>query len=230
MPNTFAPDSVADSTIFGVYTSVKHSPSRAARKPATLAAAISNPARSAGWRSVVGAWSSIVGRPAGTAGRYRSNGGAAAGPDSGVITGPVSSAPPGAWSLAVTRPATSMTVSSGRPSAAVDGPALAGAATTTWARPDRSLTIRNVTDLSSRRRCSQPAILTCSPTWEGRSAARTREIIALLRGCARRPLGSAGEKGTRGATAPSRRQMAATPRSGPLTGAGRRGMGHIAGL
>src|SRR5580692_162241 len=229
MPNTFAPDSVADSTIFGEYTSVKHSPSRAARKPATLAAAISNPARSAGWRSVVGAWSRIVGRPAVTAGRYRSNGGAAAGPDSGVITGPVSSAPPGAWSLAVTRPATSMTVSSGRPWA-VAGPDSPGAATTTWARPDRSLTIRNVTDLSSRRRCSQPAILTCSPTWEGRSAARTREIIALLRGCARRPLGSAGEKGTRGATAPSRRQMAATPRSGPLTGASRRGIGHIAGL
>src|ERR1700683_387898 len=230
MPNTFAPDSVADSTIFGVYTSVKHSPSRAARKPATLAAAISNPARSAGWRSVVGTGSSIAGGPAGPAGRYRSNGGAAAGPDSGVITGPVSSAPPGAWSLAVTRPATSMTVSSGRPSAAVDGPASPGAATTTWARPDRSLTIRNVTDLSLRRRCSQPAILTCSPTWEGRSAARTREIIALLRGCARRPLGSAGEKGTRGATAPSRRQMAATPRSGPLTGARRRGIGRIAGL
>src|ERR1700728_4100920 len=229
MPNTFAPDSVADPTIFGVYTSVKHSLSRAARKPATLAAAISNPARSAGWRSVVGAWSSIVGRPAVTAGRYRSNGGAAAGPDSGVITGPVSSAPPGAWSLAVTRPTTSMTVSSGRPWA-VDGPESPGAATTTWARPDRSLTIRNVTDLSSRRRCSQPAILTCSPTWEGRSAARTREIIALLRGCARRPLGSAGEKGTRGATAPSRRQMAATPRSGPLTGARRRGIGRIAGL
>src|SRR5580704_12871534 len=201
MPNTFAPDSVADSTIFGVYTSVKHSPSRAARKPATLAAAISNPARSAGWRSVVGAWSSIVGRPAVTAGRYRSNGGAAAGPDSGVITGPVSSAPPGAWSLAVTRPATSTTVSSGRPSAAVDVPASPEAETTTWARPDRSLTIRNVTDLSSRRRCSQPAILTCSPTCRGRSAARTREIIALLLGCARRPLGSAGEKGTRGATA-----------------------------
>src|SRR6202034_3543312 len=218
MPNTFAPDSVADPTIFGVYTSVKHSPSRAARKPATLAAAISNPARSAGWRSVVGAWWSTVAGPAVPAGGYRSNGGAAAGPDSGVITGPVSSAPPGAWSLAVTRPATSITVSSGRPSAAVDVPASPGAGTTTWARPDRSLTIRNVSDLSSRRRCSQPAILTCSPTWAGRSAARTREIIALLRGCARRPLGSAGEKGTRGATAPSRRQMAATPRSGPLTG------------
>src|ERR1700691_6715604 len=188
MPNTFAPDSVADSTIFGVYTSVKHSPSRAARKPATLAAALCTPARGAGWRSVVGAWSSIVGRPAVTAGRYRANGGAAAGPDSGVITAPVSSAPPGAWSLAVTRPATSMTVSSGRPSAAVDGAASPGAATTTWARPHPALTIRNVTDLSSRRRCSQPAILNYSPTWEGKSAARTREIIALLRGCARRRL------------------------------------------
>src|ERR1700728_1743699 len=98
MPNTFAPDSVADPTIFGVYTSVKHSPSRAARKPATLAAAISNPARSAGWRSVVGAWSSIVGRPAVTAGRYRANGGAAAGAASGVIPGPGSAGAPRAWS------------------------------------------------------------------------------------------------------------------------------------
>src|SRR5215469_9849337 len=79
MPNTFAPDSVADSTIFGVCTSVKPRPSMASRKPAALAAAISNPAFSTGCRSVVGAWSSTVGRPAVTVGRYRSKGGGAAG-------------------------------------------------------------------------------------------------------------------------------------------------------
>src|ERR1700683_3917426 len=95
MPNTFAPDSVADSTIFGVYTSVKHSPSRAARKPATLAAPISNPARSAGWRSVVAAWWSIVGRPAVIAGRYRSNGGGAHRAASGGVPRAVGPAPPG---------------------------------------------------------------------------------------------------------------------------------------
>src|SRR5580704_17318778 len=138
MPNTFAPDSVADSTIFGVYTSVKHSPSRAARKPATLAAAISNPARSTGWRSVVGAWSRIVGRPAVTAGRYRSNGGGVAGPDNGVTVGPVSSAPPGACSFATTVPVTATTVSSGRP--AVDESGRTGLLErTACARPERSL-------------------------------------------------------------------------------------------
>ena len=149
---------------------------------------------------MAGAWSSIVGRPAVTEGRYRSNGGGAAGPDSGVTRGPVTSTPPGAWSFAMTVPATSTTVSSGSP-----GSGLASRTgrleRTTCARPERSLTIRNVTAFSSRRRCSQPAILTCSPRCAGRSAARTREIIALLQGCARRPLGSAGEKGTRGATA-----------------------------
>src|SRR5258708_39739346 len=58
------------------------------RKPATLAAAISNPAFSTGCRSVVGAWSRMVGRLAVTDGRYRSNGGGAAGPDSGGVSGP----------------------------------------------------------------------------------------------------------------------------------------------
>ena len=82
MPNTFAPDSVADSTIFGVCTSVKLRPSRASRNPAALAAAISKPALSSGWRSVVGAPSRMVGRPAVSVGRYRSNGGGAAGSDS----------------------------------------------------------------------------------------------------------------------------------------------------
>src|SRR5260221_11612484 len=95
MPNTFAPDAVADSTIFGVCTSVKPRLSMASRKPAALAAAISNPAFSTGCRSVVGAWSRMVGRLAATAGRYRSNGGGAAGPDSGVITGSGESTPAG---------------------------------------------------------------------------------------------------------------------------------------
>jgi hypothetical protein len=49
-PNTVAPDSVADGTIFGVWISVKPRASREARNPATLAAEISNGARSRGWR------------------------------------------------------------------------------------------------------------------------------------------------------------------------------------
>ena len=69
MPNTFAPDSVADSTIFGVCTSVKPRASSASRKPATLAAASSNPARSTGCRRLVGAPSRIAGSPAVMAGR-----------------------------------------------------------------------------------------------------------------------------------------------------------------
>src|ERR1700684_3694031 len=113
MPNTLAPDSVADGTIFGVNTSVKPRASRAARNPATLAAAISKPARRTGCRRLVGALSRIVGRPAVTAGRYRSNGGGVAGADSGVITGAVISAPPGACGLAVTVPSTCRTVPSG---------------------------------------------------------------------------------------------------------------------
>jgi hypothetical protein len=87
---------VADSTIFGVNTSVKSRPSSAERNPAALADAIVKPARSRGWRSVPGAWSRIVGSVAVRAGRYRSNGGGAAGPDSAVTAGSVSSAPPGA--------------------------------------------------------------------------------------------------------------------------------------
>ena len=72
---TFAPPSVADSTIFGVKISVKPAASSAARKPAALAAATSKPDRSSGCRRVVGAWSRIVGSVAVRAGRYRSNGG-----------------------------------------------------------------------------------------------------------------------------------------------------------
>ena len=69
MPNTLAPDSVAVPTILGVWVSVKPSPSSAARNPATPAAAISNGARSLGWRSATGAWSRIVGSVARAAGR-----------------------------------------------------------------------------------------------------------------------------------------------------------------
>src|SRR6185437_7526002 len=183
-----------------------------------------------------GAPSRMVGRPAVSDGRYRSNGGDAAGPDSAVTTGSCSSAPPGASALATTVPVTSITDSSGRDAGGPDPACAARAGSsaarrTTWARPDRSLTIRNVTDFISRRRCSQPAILTCSPTCLRRSAARTREIIALLQGCARRSLGSAGEKGTRGATALSPPPGGpGRPRSGPVTGASRRGMGRAAGL
>src|SRR6266567_6918825 len=185
MPNTLAPDSVADSTILGVCISVNPSAPSASRNPATLAAEISNGARSSGCRSVVGAPSSTAGSDAVTVGRYRSNGGGAAGPDSGVITGEMISAPPGACGLAVTVPSTRMTVSSGSAAAASIA---AGSVSTAWARPERSRTIRKVIDLSWRLRCSQPAIITCWPTLAGRSAARIREIITLLREL-RDPLG-----------------------------------------
>src|ERR1700722_14411420 len=88
---------------------------------------------------------------------------------------------------------------------------------------------RNVTDLSSRRRCSQPEIITCSPTSAGRSAARTREIITLLAGL-RDPL---GVRARRELAVPPlfrrRRPDQRRPRSGPVTGAGRQGIGHAAG-
>ena len=69
MPKVVAPDSVAEPTIFGVFTSVNPMSSSALRKPATLAAEISKPARIRGCRSVVGAWSRIAGRLAVMAGR-----------------------------------------------------------------------------------------------------------------------------------------------------------------
>src|SRR5215469_1222564 len=182
MPNTFAPDSVAEATIFGVNISVKPSASSAARKPAAPAAEISKPARSCGWRSVVGAWSRIVGSVAVSVGRYKSNGGGVAGPDSSVTVGLVSSAPPGAWTLAVTRPSTCSTVSSG-----ISQRACAGR--TTCAKPEESRRIRKVTDFSSRLRCSQPAIVTRSPTCSGTSAAITLEIITPPSGNLCDPLG-----------------------------------------
>src|SRR5580692_5296228 len=185
MPNTLAPDSVADGTILGVKISVNPRSPSAARKPAALAAEISNGARSRGCRSVAGAPSRIAGSDAVTAGRYRSNGGAAAGPDSGVITGSVSSAPPGACGLAVTVPSIWITVSSGSAAAASIA---AGSVSTACARPERSRTIRKVIDLSWRLRCSQPAIFTCWPAWAGRSAASVREIITTPRE-SRDPLG-----------------------------------------
>ena len=66
------------------------------------------------------------------------------------------------------------------------GPA---AGRTTWASPARSRMTRNVTDLSSRRRCSQPAIATRSPMCLGSSADSTREIITAPSGDLRDPLG-----------------------------------------
>ena len=69
MPNTLAPDSVADSTIFGVCTSVNPRSPSEWRKPAALAAEICSGARSRGCRSVVGAPSSIAGSDAVTDGR-----------------------------------------------------------------------------------------------------------------------------------------------------------------
>jgi len=69
MPNTLAPDSVADWTIFGVCVSVNPIESKVERKPATLRAAISNWARSIGCRSATDALSKMVGKVAWTDGR-----------------------------------------------------------------------------------------------------------------------------------------------------------------
>src|SRR5260370_32332326 len=148
MRNTFAPDSVADSTIFGVCTSVNPRRSMVSRKPATLAAAISNPAFSTGCRSVVGAWSRMVGRLAVTDGRYRSNGGGAAGPGSGAVHGPGGSAPPGARWVAGTGPAAPLTGFSGRPRAGLPAGARAGGAAR--ARPRGDPTVQNVTAFRPR--------------------------------------------------------------------------------
>ncbi len=114
------------------------------------------------------------------------------GSESSVSSGWTSSTPPGACGLAATSPDTSTTVSSPMPSG--------GSEKTTWASPERSRTTTKVTDFRCRWRCTQPAIRTRWPTCAGSCAARIREIITLLWGYAR-PLGSAGEKGTRGATA-----------------------------
>ena len=116
----------------------------------------------------------MTGSAAGTPGRYKSNGGATAAPDSAVTVAPVISAPPGACELAVARPSTWTTVSSGQASRA----SAAGPVKTTWARPERSRMMRNDTDFSCRRRCTHPAIITGSPTWRGRSAASTRDVRA----------------------------------------------------
>src|SRR5580658_9899017 len=89
------------------------------------------------------------------------------------MAGEVISAPPGAWLLDVTRPVTRITVSSVRSLAA--GLAV-DPASTTWARPARSLMIRKVTDLSSRLRCSQPEMVTYWPMCWLSSLARTRVV------------------------------------------------------
>src|SRR5262249_56155161 len=122
--------------MWGVWRGGKARPSVGAGKAARGAAAMSNPALSTGCRSVVGAWSRTVGRLAVTVGRYRSKGGGAAGADSGVTTGSVISTPPGAWALAVTVPATWITVSSRRPPAGSPAPAggrRTGPGRATWA-------------------------------------------------------------------------------------------------
>ena len=94
---------------------------------------------------------------------------------------------------------------------------------TTWARPERSLMTRNVIDFSCRLRCSQPAMHTCAPTCDGRSAASTREIIAT-------PFRDADpwECGREGSSRYHRTFTACRGPTAscacPVTGAGRRGM------
>ncbi len=137
------------------------------------------------------------------------------------------SAPPGACAFALTRPVTWITVSSGRSPAPVD--AARSLVSTAWARPVRSRTIRNVTDFSWRLRCSQPATATCSPTFSPRPAARTRFAVMRHFPWLDAPLGSAGEKGTRCATALSPPARGRSGLISPVTGASRRGIEPAAG-
>src|SRR2546421_5633364 len=186
MPRTFAPASVAEPTSLGVWISVKPSPSRVRRKPATAAADNRKTSRSFGWRSATGAWSSRVGRAAASSGRYRSNGGGSAGSVSGSTAGSTISTPPGAAAFDRAAPLTRTTVSS--PKAA----ASAGAATT-WASPARSRIIRKATDFSSRRRWTQPAISTVPPACAASSLDRARIVVHLRIGC---PLRRCGREGS----------------------------------
>ena len=115
--------------------------------------------------------------------------------------GSVSSTPAGAAAFAATVPVTSTTLSSVSASTSARG---AGSVTTTWVSPAASRTIRKATDLSSRRRWTQPATVTVSPTWAGSSVERMRCIGGPPRRCATRPQGGVGERDPRGATTPSR--------------------------
>ena len=82
----------------------------------------------------------------------------------GRTVGSVSSTPAGAVPFAVAVAVTSTTVSSVSFSSSAR---TAGSVTTTWVRPVASRTIRKATDLSSRRRCTQPAIRTVVPILAG---------------------------------------------------------------
>ena len=152
------------------------------RRPAPTAA------RWAGCRQVTGAWSSRVGREAFSSGRQSSTGGVAAGSVNGVITGSVSSMPPGACGLAVAVPTTSTVVSSG-------GRALPSR-TTTCARPLRSRTTRKATVASSRRRWTQPCSRTVSPgvAW-GSAALSVRAGSVRFMRFTSRESGSPGDVG-----------------------------------
>ena len=152
---------------------MKPSASSAARKPCSDAAASSQRARRAGCRQDTAAWSRIAGSPAPIAGRHTSTGGVSAGSPSRVMLGSVTSTPPGAAGLGVTAPVTATTLSSPQRRSARSP---SWSRTTTWARPERSRRMRNVTAPSARRRCTQPSISTVPPgTADGSSAASVRD-------------------------------------------------------
>ena len=115
--NTFAPDSVAPPTSFGVWISVKPGSSRTRRNPRTEAAAIRQSAWRVRWRQTTGAWSSTVGSPTSRAGRHSCTGGVAAGALSAVTCGLVELHTAGCLLVARSPcPSTAITVSSGRAS------------------------------------------------------------------------------------------------------------------
>ena len=134
------------------------------RKPRTAAAAIRNAAWPRGCRSATrgvveqGRQASAV-----SAGRYRSNGGGSAAAEHAYLRRrrarhrPV---PPG-WRRPC--PVTSTTDSS----VSASSERGRGTVTTTWASPAASRTMRNATDFSSRRRWTQPAMVTVSPDTGG---------------------------------------------------------------
>ena len=181
-------------TIFGVWTSTK--PRRVQRGPEPGHRGRRDPEAppaGAGGAAPRAAWSSRVGRVAVSAGRYRSNGGGSAGAEHVVPTGSVSSTPAGAVAVRGDR--------AGRPrrrsprSAPRRRPA-ARSVTTTWVRPAASRTMRKATDLSSRRRWTQPAIVTVSPMCWASSVDRMRCMAVTSSVVATRSPGRCGRAGS----------------------------------
>ena len=128
-----------------------------------------------------------------------------AGSPSSVIPGSVTSTPPGAAGL---RRGHAGDRDDALLAAAPHRPRASGSRTTTWARPERSRRMRNVTAPSSRRRCTQPWIRTGRPgAADGSSAASVRDMpasaaVMIITSSSAEPW-RCGRGPGRGATAPS---------------------------